>query len=188
MKTFKWRLILSTLNLGSAISLSALGMQQYQTFRRLHPFAFYEGTFVYIPPSQLVSDCLNAPAFVLANLLGNIRAWKYFWAGSALGGTVFHDVNVTFYALLFVFWWWIGWRIDIKSRHSSLTVLAALFWVASALLSLILAYAGTQILRTSQLLTGGVSGQRFIAISMLGWGIGLFCYCARMLSSFREPG
>jgi hypothetical protein len=184
MMTVKWRIILSTLNLASAILLSVLGARQDQAFSQMHPFARYEGNFVYIPPAQVVSGCVNAPAFVFSNLLGNIRGWRSFRAERALGGAAFGDVDVTYYVLLFVFWWWIGWRIDLRARHNSRTTLAALFWLAGSLLALTLAYAGAHILHISESSSSSVSGQRAISISMFCWGLILSCYCGRMLSRF----
>lgn len=183
MMAVKWRIILSTLNLASAILLSVLGARQDQAFRQMHPFAHYEGNFVYIPPAQVVSGCVNAPAFVSSNLLGNIRGWRSFPAERALDGAAFGDVDVTYYVLLFVSWWWIGWRIDLRERHNSRTTLAALCWLAGGVLALTLAYAGAHILHISES-SSSVSGQRAISISMFCWGLVLSCYCGRMLSRF----
>ena len=176
MTPLKWRIILPIINLVIAILLSLLGTREYRTFRATHPSFAYEPNFVYIPPAELVSSCINVPPFVLSNLLGNSRVWKAVRAGVPMNGAAFGDISLTFYVLLFLFWCWIGWRIDVTSRHRRRTKLAAVFWAGSALLSLFLAYAGTQIFLVSRPY-GDVSGEDALGISMLVWGLGLCSYC-----------
>jgi hypothetical protein len=171
MKSFRWRIVLSTVNLAAAIMLSTLGAREYQEFRGLHPFASYEGNFLYIPPAQLVSDCVNAPAFVASNLVGNTRMWK------ALSGG--RGASALFYVGLVLLWCWIGWRIDIRSRRNNVKAKAAPFWVVGGLLSVLLAYAGIQIFLIYR--SDGMPGGRAVAVSMFVWGAALLCYCGEML-------
>lgn len=178
MKPFTWRITLSTASLVAAVVLSALGTREYQLFRRLYPLAFYEGNFIYIPPAQVVSGCVNSPAFVLSNLLGNTQAWRSLGDGVPPA----RAASALFYALVVLLWWWIGWRFDIGLRRNSLTVLAAPFWMVGGILSLLLTYAGSQIFIISQ--SDGIAGGRAIAVSMFVWGLALSCYCVRMLMNW----
>ncbi len=178
MKSFKWRIILCTVNLAAAVVLSALGAREYEAFRHLRPSAFYEGNFLYIPAAQLVSDCVNAPALVLSNLVGNTRTWKSLWGGVPMR----RADSALFYTLLVLFWCWIGWRIDISSGRKRVTALAAPFWVVGGLLSLLLTYGGSQIFLIYR--SDSVSGARAVAMSMLVWGIALLCYCGRRLMNW----
>jgi hypothetical protein len=157
--------------------LSVLGAQEYQAFRHMH--RFHEGNVLYIPPAQLVSDCVNVPAFVFSNLVGNSRVWKSLWYGVTMG----RADSVLFYVSLTIFWWWIGWRIDIRSRRGTIKALAAPFWVIAALLSLLLTYAGLQIFLIYRI--DSVSGGRAVAMAMLVWGVTLLCYCVRMLMNWE---
>lgn len=185
MKPFKWRIVLPLANLAISIFLAVLGTRESQAFREAHPVASYEPNFVYIPPAQLVSNCVNVPAFVLSNLLGNSQAWKSVWERTDLSDTAFRGVNFAFYVLSFLFWCWIGWRIDIKGRHNHPTKVGSLVWGGSALSSLFLAYAGIQILALSHS-ADGVLGQRPLAVAMLVWGLGLCSYCCLKLLMLRQ--
>jgi len=185
MTTFKWRITLSLFNLAAAIGFSVLGMSEYSAFRQSHPGVFHEGSAAYIPTAQLVSYCMNSPSFVLSNLLGNARMWRSLWGGKLLGGYVFDNVNVSFYLVLLLFWWWIGWIVDLRKRHNH-SKFASLGWVITALLSLALAFGGIDILRTSEFPSGNVPGGRAIPISMLVWGLALFGYCAAVISRSRS--
>jgi hypothetical protein len=175
-KPFRWRIVLSTVNLAAAIMLSALGAREYNVFRHLH--RFHEGNVLYIPPAQLASYCVNVPAFVFSNLVGNSRVWKFLWGGVTLS----RADSALFYVSLTIFWWWIGWRIDIRSRRGSVKALAAPFWVTAVLLSLLLIYAGLQIFLIYRV--DSVSGGRAVAIAMLVWGVALLYYCGRMLMNW----
>jgi hypothetical protein len=185
MTTFKWRISLSLLNLAAAIGFSVLGMSEYNAFRESHFGVFHEGSATYIPTAQLVSYFINAPSFVFSNLLGNARMWRSLWGDKWLGGYVFHNVNVSFYVTLLMFWWWIGWIVDFRGRHNRST-LASLGWVITGLLSLALAFGGIDILRTSEFPSGNVPGGRAIPISMLVWGFGLSAYCAALIARSRS--
>jgi hypothetical protein len=176
MKSLRWRIVLSTINLAAAMMLSALGVREYQAFRNLH--RFHEGNVLYIPPAQLVSYCVTVPAFVFSNLVGNTRLWKSLWDGVTLS----RADRALFYASLTMFWWWIGWRVDIRSRRGSVRSWAAPFWVIAVLLSFLLTYAGLRIFLIYRI--DGVSGARAIATAMLVWGMALLCYCCRMLISW----
>jgi hypothetical protein len=186
MRKLKWRIILSTANLLAVIAQSALGLRQYETFRRelMHSDAIVP----YIPAAQLISYCINAPSFVFTNVLGNLPAWRTFWGGKGLGGYCFHDVSISFYLVLFCFWWCMGWRIDVNSEHShnaSASVLSDLIWVC---VSIALVYFGLDVLRNSWSASDRVPGGCAVPISMVVWGLGLLTYFGTMLLSSKYRG
>jgi hypothetical protein len=178
MKSYNWRILLSLVNLVAAIGLSALGPRQYEAFQQAHPHAHVAS---YIPTAQLISYCMNAPSFVLSNLLGNIRAWRIFWHGTWLGGYWFQGVSVTFYFFVFLFWWSVGWRVDSEPRPKGRTALAvALGWLVGAISSFVLCYGSVGLLR-EEIPALGAYPDSPILISILLWGLALFCYFSVML-------
>jgi len=82
LRRFKWRVFLSVLNLLLALGLSELGMLEYNKFNDTHPGAFYHGHHAYLPVAQLVSYCINASPFFLANLMHNLPVWRSVGRGS----------------------------------------------------------------------------------------------------------
>jgi hypothetical protein len=178
MKNYKGRIVLSLVNLVAAIGLSALGPREYAAFRAGHMHS--DAIVPYIPTAQLISYCVNAPSFVLSNLLGNVRAWRMFWKERWLGGYWFQNVSVTFYVFLFVFWWLVGWRPDVQSRPRERKGLAGVLgWLVGALAALALLYVSVGLLRTD--IPAEVTGGAIIPIAMLLWGLGLFCYFSVVL-------
>ena len=179
MKNYKWRIVLSLVNLVAAIGLSALGLRQYEAFRRAHLHS--DAILSYIPTAQLIGYCLNAPSFVLSNLLGNIRRWRMFWHGRWLDGYWFQSVSVTFYLFVLLFWWSVGWRLDAQPRPKGRTALAAgLGWLIGAIGSVELCY-GSLVLLREELPALGAYRVSPILLSMLLWGFALFCYFTVML-------
>jgi len=182
VRKLTWRIILSTANLLGAMIQSVLGLREYDAFRR--QLVHSDAIFPYIPPAQLISYCINAPSFVFTNLLGNLPVWRAFWAGKGLAGYWFHHVSITFYLALFLFWWWVGWRVDVKPRLRNRSALAGVLGYGfGASLSLALTYVGIDILRATGFASD--SGGRPIAISIVLWGVGLLCYFGFMLLSSR---
>lgn len=178
MKSYKWRIVLSLVNLVAAIGLSALGPREYEAFRRAH--AHSDAIAPYIPTAQLISYCVNAPSFVLSNLLGNVRAWRMFWKERWLGAYWFQNVSVTYYVFLLLFWWLVGWRLDVQSRPKERKGLAAVLgWLVSALAAVALLYVSVGLLRTD--IPAQVAGGAVIPIAMLIWGLALFCYFSVLL-------
>jgi hypothetical protein len=179
MKSYKWRIVLSLVNLVAAIGLSALGPREYETFRRAHTHS--DATVPYIPTAQLVSYCMNTPSFVLSNLLGNVGAWRMFWEERWLGGYWFQHVSVTFFLFVLLFWWWVGWRVDAQPRPIDRTELAArLGWLTGAIGALVLCFISVGLLR-ERLPALYAYQDSVIVISMLLWGLALVCYFSLML-------
>jgi hypothetical protein len=189
MMQLKWKIILPTINLVIAILLSFQGSKESLAFRKTHPSSPYEPTFVYIPPAEVVSSCINVPPFVLSNLLENSRVWKVVRTRAPIRIPNSAHFTLPFYLFLFLFWCWIGWRIDVASRpgqRGQPTKSSAVLWAGTAMLSLFLAYAGIQVVLVSHPF-GDVSGERALGISMLVWGLGLTSYCVVMLLTFANP-
>lgn len=124
LKQYKWRLILSLSNLVIAVAQSALALHSAKVV--LKQATRYDNVFIFIPTPQVISDCINAPSFILSNLIGNTAAWKNLWGDRWLGAHVFYQVPVFFYVVLSLFWWWLGWRLDtrlaIKNQRQALQV------------------------------------------------------------------
>jgi len=99
--------------------MSALGMHQYRQIQ--HGFSGH-GRGMYVPPAQLVVDSLNAVPFFLSNLLHN----RFLWWGSYWEREWFYGVSGDFYMLLFLFWFWVGWQLDVPQ---SLTPYKYFGWV-----------------------------------------------------------
>src|ERR1700744_804835 len=115
-KKFRWRVILSLANLVGAVVLSLFGAHEYEQFRRLNQTSFHEGNTYYVPPAHLVTYCIDAPAFVLSNVISNQSVWRHFWQEKGLAAHVFHAGSVSFYVSLTLFWWLVGWRIDVNGQ------------------------------------------------------------------------
>ena len=184
MRTFKWRIILSLASLFVAVGLSALGLQEYEAFRQSQPGAVYHGHHAYLPTAQLISYSMNAPVFLLTNLLGTVPAWRLLWRGKSY----FYYVSAEFYVLLSLFWWWIGWRLDVKSkpdRERSLT--AVVGYLSGALIALALLCSGIYLFTRFEFPSEWVPGGRAIPLSLLLWGTALLCYFGRGLLRSRTP-
>src|SRR5436309_536171 len=108
----KWRLTLSLLNLAAALAQSALGLHESRLIRH-HDVVFF-------PPAQLISNGINAPAFLFTNIIGS-ASLRILRDDSWLGPYLFHQMNVGFYVALFFLWWWIGWRVDVRLKPSEYT-------------------------------------------------------------------
>jgi hypothetical protein len=182
MRPYRYRISLSVFNVAIALAMSAIGAHEYQTFRQLNPSAFYEGRAGYVSPAQLISYCINVPAFVFANLIGNARPWRSLWGEALLGGYIFHEVSVTFYLSVVLLWWWIGWRIDVRTKpNDRATWRQGVCWSVGTILSLMLAYSGASILRHTEFPSPLVPGGRAIPFAMLAWGLSLLCYFSVIL-------
>jgi hypothetical protein len=179
LKRYKWRLILSLFNLLIAIAQSALGLHSAKVI--LKQATRYDNVFLFIPTPQVISDCINAPAFILPNLIGNTALWKNLWGERWLGAYVFYQVPMFFYILLSLFWWWIGWRFDTRlaindqrrALQVSVNVLGAALSLGLLGIGLKLALTDSQSLQ----LAGGLA----IPIATCVWGCLLLGYFVRNL-------
>jgi hypothetical protein len=179
---FKWRIILSLSNLLAALVQSAAGLKEPEAFLQANPP--HDQILPYIPTVQLISYCINAPALVLTNVMGRSPIWRDFWGGRYLGGYWFREISISFYLALFLLWWWIGWRIDVRQEPEDCQRAAAVIGNSiGALFSLLCLYAAAHLLM--RLPNFEYAGGAVLPFSVLIWGIGLLYYFGRMLLSAK---
>lgn len=166
-------------NLVIAVAQSALGLHVAKLI--LKQATRYDNVILFIPTPQVISDCINAPSFILSNLIGNTTAWRNLWDDRWLGTHVFHQVPVLFYVLLSLFWCWVGWRFDkrlvVKNQPRALQVCASAIGAALSIgllcIGLKLALMDSQSLQSA----GGLA----IPISVCLWGCLLSFYFVKNL-------
>jgi hypothetical protein len=176
---FRWRIFLSLFNVLLAAGLFAAGLAE--TKQSNYPHA--NPNPGYIPRAQIASYCMNIPPFVLRNLVTNfiVRKWP---SASALWDKWFESYRyhegADYYFLVFLFWWWIGWRLDIKEipRRSGGWVPIVGFSLGVILSLTILYVAWASLADTARL---RFAGGLIIPVATLVWGLGLFCYFATAL-------
>ena len=174
VRTFRWRICLPVLNLLLAVGMSALGWRQYDQIR--HRFQGH-GRMFYVPPAQLVSYSLNAPPFVLSNLLHHsFLGWRSLWEREW-----FYGVSTDFYVLLPLFWFWVGWQFDVPR---SLTPNRYLNWFAT-MLSFALLCCGTYLCGEVWLHPDGWPVEKAIAASASLWGLVSFYFSGRRVLHIR---
>jgi hypothetical protein len=177
---YKWRLILPLSNLAIAIAQSVLGLHAARVI--LRQATRYDNVFLFIPTPQVISYCINAPAFILSNLIGNTTAWRSVWGERLLGAHVFYGVAVSFYVMLSLFWWCVGWWFDTRSGvknerrllRVSVNGLGAALSLGLLCIGLKLALSDSQTLQSA----GGPA----IPISTCVWGCLFSCYFVRNLN------
>jgi hypothetical protein len=119
----KWRITLPLTAGLLTIVLALLAAREYQTIR-LTPDVFSEGNYLYMPPAQAISYCLNAPSFVASTALSYYFRYNEFfsylhWFPNSIGPL--------YYATVVFFWWCIGWELDCRFNlaHAHRLVLLA---------------------------------------------------------------
>jgi hypothetical protein len=170
MKTLKWRLFLSVLNLAIAATLFEFALVQEGAMHKDHPDYFHEGYYGYTPPALVISYSLNAPSLVLSQFVNNFLTQRFNWTERW-----FHYGKIEYYVIVFAFWWCIGWRIDAKGN---LRDAPALLRVVGCLLgsgfAMLLVHGGFVTRRQEY-------GTLAIPISMVLWGLGLLLNFTREL-------
>ncbi len=171
MKTWKWRVVLAVANLVLAVGMSALGAREWAVDHRLHPEYFYHGNLYYVPTAQWLSYCLNVPSFAVVNLTGNFAMRHHLLPSGWFGTYCFYFVHYEYYLALFLFWWWVGWKIDMnlasrERRKLWIVVVEALFGIV---VSMALLFQGVAGLRSWVVIHA-------IAYSMVTWGAVLLLY------------
>lgn len=169
-----WRIILSLGNLLAALGLSAIGLRQAEAFFRANPP--HDNVLPYASVAELACYCWNAPALVLSNLSGEIPAWREFWPGSWPGVFWGRNVSTSFLLFVFLFWWWIGWRLDVRSRPTQRSrIIMVLTNSAGLLFSFYLIYSSAYLL-LRRMWEFRWAGGPAIPLSILVWGGGLLVY------------
>ena len=138
----------------------------------------------YIPTAQRISYCMNLPPFVARNLVGNLIVRRSPVASEVWDKWVYSSrfqEGANYYVLAFLFWWWIGWRVDVKDkpRDPRPSVKKMIGYSFGVLLSLILLYVGGNWFADASKVrfVGGflMPGCAFL------WGIGFLYYFGKEL-------
>jgi hypothetical protein len=137
---FRWRVALSIANVFIAVSLFHIGLNE----SRRYSFPHANLTPEYVPIAQRISYCMNLPPFVARNLTGNLLVRRYRvatglwdrWVTSSRYGE-----GANYYILVFLFWWWIGWRIDSRDKpHHIKRLIEVIGYSLGVMGSLVLLY------------------------------------------------
>jgi hypothetical protein len=183
MKRWKWRFVLSIVNLIVALGMSALGAREWAADLIVHPQYFYHGNLYYSPIAQWLSYCLNAPSFYVVNLFGSFAMRYHLLPPGWFGIYCFYFVRYEYFLALFLFWWWVGWSVDMglasHERGTSWTALVEA--LCGIVLSIALLSQGISDLRNSAVIYA-------IAVSRVVWGLCLLCYFVRLLWSTWSVG
>ncbi len=172
MKRLRWCLVLSIANLAMALGLQGLSRSEYLNFRKARPdAALYEIT--YMPLGQVISYSLNAPSFVVSNAIHPLPLAPATTLDYGYGH---------FYLAAFVFWWFLGWKLDRRPSESGGT--GGTVSVAGNLLGALLSVA---------FLCIGVAGSVKhlislpVTIAVAAWGLGLtFYFGSRFVFGVRD--
>jgi hypothetical protein len=165
MRRWKWRIALSAGNLLLAIGMSAIGLREWAI-----DSAHHVGGIGYEPTAQWLSYCINAPPFAFTNLLLNFAMGHHLLPSGWWDVHCFHFVRYEYYVALFLLWWWIGWKIDMKlaARESGRS-----WTIAESSIGLVLSL---MLLFVGSMDVGNDYGIHAVAWSMVGWGTVLMYY------------
>ena len=156
MKTWKWRIVLSI-----ADTLLSLGLSpQFYHGLLAHSFTFY-----------FLVRCLNLVPSVFVGVTGIWRSYHIILG--SLGSWAFYLFwNSQF--LNSLFWWWVGWKIDLKVASRD----CGRGWM---LAEVILAFT----LSLMVLLSFHAGEHLAMRGARIGWGVALFCYSLFLLPRLR---
>lgn len=161
MKNRKWRLILSV-----ADTLLSLGLSPQ----------FYHGLLAGSVTVLYLVRCLNLVPAAFVEVTGIWRTYHVVLGGRDSGFLFYFFWNSQF--LNFLFWWWVGWKIDLRvaSRDCG-RVWTLAEAVAGFALSLVVffdfrtvrhfAVPGVRMMMT---------GEYAVQAARIGWALALFCY------------
>jgi hypothetical protein len=153
MTNWKWRIALSVANL-----LLALGMSP----------GFYHGHLARSPNLYFAVHCLDLVPRVVVNLPDRYAMNHGFLPIAGRRGMfyLFWEYNL----ILFLFWWWVGWKIDLRNttRDCGRAWTIAEFVFGLTLSLVLLLQSGNQPPR-------GPYPQAVEWVRM-GWGVVLLCY------------
>lgn len=177
---YKWRLILSLSNISAALALFAVGAREAEAARYPH----MQMISTYIPTAQVIAYCISLPAFAFRNAITNWLIYKSSAATAIWGKWSSHyrfQEGLDYYSLLFLFWWWLGWHLDLGDRNPARGQAIA-DNIFGLLLSLLVLYAAADLLLTqSPSLRLQFKGGLMMPISALIWGLTLLWYFGRRL-------
>lgn len=163
MKNRKWRIILSV-----ADTLLSLGLSPQ----------FYHGLLAGSVTVLYLVRCLNLVPAAFVEVTGIWRTYHVVLGGRSSGLLFYFFWNSQF--LNFLFWWWVGWKIDLRvaSRDCG-RVWTLAEAIAGFTLSLIVflefrTVRHFAVARGSTMMTAGYAVQA----ARIGWALALFCYFA----------
>jgi hypothetical protein len=153
MKTWTWRIVLSAPN---ALLPFALSPQVFHG-----AFAFSPGLYFFVNSLDLVPRTLG-------NMVGTYQIHHHLLHSTAGVQFIFWE----YVLMVFLFWWWIGWKIDLKiAQRSSRAIWTWVDFVLGASLSLMLLFESR------------AEGVKVLGLMSIVWCVVLVCYS--LLQLFR---
>ena len=165
MKDRKWRIVLSV-----ADTLLSLGLSPQ----------FYHGLLARSFTVLYLVRCLNLVPAAFVDVTGIWRTYHVV-VGGASGGWLFYFFwNSQF--LNFTFWWWLGWKIDLKvaSRDCGRgwTLAEA---IGGFMLSFMMLLDFQTVRHLAMIENRMITGEYVVQAARIGWALALFCYsCLRL--------
>lgn len=97
MKTWTWRILLAVVNVMLVLSLSP---------------AFFRGLLAHSMSLYLILNCLNVVPFTVFNTIASYQISHHFlyWTHGYWARFLFWEMQ----AFIFLFWFWVGWKIDLR--------------------------------------------------------------------------
>lgn len=163
MKARKWRIVLSV-----ADTLLSLGLSPQ----------FYHGLLAVSFTVLYLVRCLNLVPAAFVGVTGIWRTYHVVLGGRGGGWLFYFFWNSQF--LNFLFWWWIGWKIDLRvasrdcGRAWTLAEAIVGFTLSLMVLLEFRAVGHFAMPRGRMMMTGEYAVQA----ARIGWALALFCYFA----------
>jgi hypothetical protein len=177
---FRWRIALSLANVFIAVALFHIGLNE----ARLASYPHANPAPEYVPTAQRISYCMNLPPFVARNLIGNCLVRRSRGASGLWDRWVSssrYQEGTNYYILVFLFWWFIGWRIDSRDTpHNSKRPIEVIGYSLGLVGSLGLLYVAGDLFAHAWSECWYLVGF-MIPTSALIWGLGLFTFIAKEL-------
>lgn len=164
MTIWRWRVILSFSSLLITWCLISADLSETRAFWNVHPGPFVDVVYPYLSPAEKINWCLNAPP-----IEATAELFKVSWSPWLMS----LDNRILEVGIVFLFWWFVGWRFDVPSRSLGRWRISAIVGNAlGALLAICLLWVALEIWGAEDLF-----GQ-FVRFCLLAWGILLVSYFA----------
>ncbi len=165
MSTFKWRIILSV---GSV--LLSIGMSPW----------FYNGLLADSPNLHFIVKTLNTIPDQFLAMTFTYQLPHLYWTRGYWPRFLFWEYQL----LVFLFWWWVGWKLDLKAESRAL---GRTWTTTEAVVGLVLSL----ILFQRRTVNHGYPYPDAYHWVLVGWSIFLFCYSllrfAQLWTTSRQP-